>query len=129
MAPYFNFRFCVRPRPGRTQARWLLIGIWGLIPTLVDSSSYLGARLSPPRIPSWQMSRFRSRLGFPDPKNDEVTRHPGLGSGTTQIISHLFFFKKKIDSKRTTYIPLIVLAFWRVICYRSHLLGEPEKNH
>ncbi len=26
----------------------------------------------------------------------------------------------------TTYIPLIVLAFWGVICYRSHLLGEPE---
>ncbi len=27
----------------------------------------------------------------------------------------------------TTYIPLIVLAFWGgPICYRSHLLGEPE---
>ena len=30
-----------------------------------------------------------------------------------------------IGSKNTTYIPLIVLAFWGVICYRSHLLGEP----
>ena len=28
--------------------------------------------------------------------------------------------------KNATYIPLIVLAFWGVICYRSHLLGEPE---
>ena len=28
----------------------------------------------------------------------------------------------------TTYIPLIVLAFWGVICYRSHLLREPEKS-
>ena len=28
----------------------------------------------------------------------------------------------------TTYIPLIVLAFWGVICYRSHLLGEPERT-
>ena len=26
----------------------------------------------------------------------------------------------------TTYIPLIVLAFWGVICYQAHLLGEPE---
>ena len=31
-----------------------------------------------------------------------------------------------IGRKNTTYIPLIVLAFWGVICYRSHLLGEPE---
>ena len=31
-----------------------------------------------------------------------------------------------IGSKNTTYIPLIVLAFWGVICYRSNLLGEPE---
>ena len=29
-----------------------------------------------------------------------------------------------IGRKNTTYIPLIVLAFWGVICY--HLLGEPE---
>ena len=28
--------------------------------------------------------------------------------------------------KDTTYIPLVVLAFWGVICYWSHLLGEPE---
>ena len=31
-----------------------------------------------------------------------------------------------IGRKNTTYIPLIVLAFWGVICYRSHLLREPE---
>ena len=31
-----------------------------------------------------------------------------------------------IGRKNTTYIPLIVLAFWGVICYRSHLLQEPE---
>ncbi len=33
-----------------------------------------------------------------------------------------------IGRKNTTYIPLIVLAFWGVICYRSHLLGEPDSQ-
>ena len=43
----------------------------------------------------------------------------GIGSIFHPPIGRLFFFF-------TTYIPLIVLAFWGVICHRSHLLGEPE---
>ncbi len=32
-----------------------------------------------------------------------------------------------IGRKNTTYIPLIIYCrTWGVICYRSHLLGEPE---
>ena len=31
-----------------------------------------------------------------------------------------------IGRKNTTYILFIVLAFWWIICYRSHLLREPE---
>ena len=36
-------------------------------------------------------------------------------------------YNPPIGRKNTTYILLVVLAFvWGVICYRSHLLGEPE---
>ena len=37
-------------------------------------------------------------------------------------------FHPPIGSIYTTYIPLIVLVFWGVICYRSHPLQEPEKS-
>ena len=35
-------------------------------------------------------------------------------------------YNPPIGRKNATYIPLTVLAFWGVICYRSHLIGEPE---
>ena len=35
-------------------------------------------------------------------------------------------YNPPIGNMFATYIPLIVLAFWGIICYRSHLLREPE---
>ena len=47
-----------------------------------------------------------------------------LGSLKIGGIGDIFY--PPIGRKNTTYIPLIVLAFWGTICYQTHLLREPE---
>ena len=38
---------------------------------------------------------------------------------------HIISYNHRIGSKNTTYIPLMVLAYWVIIYHRSHLSREP----
>ena len=121
----FSFRFCAKTT--EAQSRWWLLekairaapfrsmAVWWCQGT--EAEFLVGFRRNGFGVQHKQPTVTMDKI---NPKDCQVAS-PLVIQGFSNFLG-LF---QVIMAVYTTYIPLIVLAFWGIICYRSHLLREP----